>query len=146
MACWHVATKEIGERVLEAGRFDVPQPPRRTGEYGHVEVKCGWAEFLDPLRREVVARGCVSVQDPPLPCPSSGRWDGEVRFLRGFNALRRRRRSVWLLRFEGGAQDRWVELRSVERAWAPSGLRATALISTYDDQFPAQLTELGGDG
>lgn len=78
--------------MLEAGCGGVPEPRRRSGEHGHVEVTCGWAEFLDPLRRDVVARSRVSVQDPP----------------RGYNPLRRRRRLIWLLRFEGGAQDCWL--------------------------------------
>lgn len=111
-----------------------------------MKVTCGWASFFDPLQREAVARGRVSVVDPPLPCPGSGAWVGEVKFLRGFASLRRRQREIWLLRFDDGGQDRWVELTSVERSWAPSGLRATAQIQTSDGRFPTQLTELGGDG
>jgi len=111
-----------------------------------VKVTCGWASFFDPLRREQVARGRVAVVDPPLPCPGSGVWIGEVTYLRGFASLRRRQRDIWLLQFEDGGADRWVELTSVDRAWAPSGLRATAQIQTFDGRFPTELTELGGDG
>ena len=111
-----------------------------------MKVMCGWASFFDPERREPVARGRVVVDDPPLPCPPSGPWTGEVALLRGFTSLRRRHREIWVLRFEGGGQDRWVELTSVERVWTRSGRRATAHIRTYDGRFPTELVELGGDG
>ncbi len=110
-----------------------------------MRVAIGWAEFWDPEQEEVVARGRVSVVHPPLPCPPEGDWWGEVALLRGASTLRARERDLWLLRFEDGATQRWVELRSVEPAWAPSGLRATASVFTQDERFPAQLPELGGD-
>jgi hypothetical protein len=110
-----------------------------------MKVKSGWAEFVDTRRQEVVARGIVHVLDPPLPCPALGRWEGEVGLLRGSEALREGA-GAWLLRFEDGVQLRWVEIEAVTPTWAPSGLRATARVVSYDDRFPAEVVELGGDG
>jgi hypothetical protein len=110
-----------------------------------MKVAVGWAEFWDPLLEEAVARGRVSVLDPPLPCPPTGTWLGEVKLLRGYESLLDREREIWLLRFEDGAPQRWVELLSVESTWAASGLRGTAQVATHDDKFPPQLPELGGD-
>jgi hypothetical protein len=109
-----------------------------------VNVRSGWAELVDPAGHEAVARGCVFVIDPPLPCPLEGHWIGELRFLRGVERLRGRP-NVWLLRFEGGTQHRWVELASVERTWTHVGERATARLVSSDDLFPSGVIELGGD-
>jgi hypothetical protein len=51
-----------------------------------------------------------------------------------------------VLQFEDGVQQRWVELASVEDAWTPLGLHGTAHVFSYDERFPAQVVELGGDG
>ena len=99
----------------------------------------------DPLERQAVARGCVYVVDPPLPCPPDGRWEGEVRFVRGHERLRPGP-GLWLLQFEDGVQQRWVKLESVQDTWTASGLRGTAHVFSYDERFPAQVVELGGDG
>jgi hypothetical protein len=110
-----------------------------------MRVKSGWAEFVDPRRHEVVARGIVHVLDPPLPCPALGRWEGDVSLLRGYDALHEGA-GVWLLRFEDGAQLRWVEIEGVTPKWERSGLRGTARVVSYDNRFPSEVVELGGDG
>lgn len=110
-----------------------------------MRVKSGWAEFVDPRRNEAVARGLTYVYDPPLPCPPLGRWEGEVTLLRGHDRLQAGV-EVWLLRFEDGHQLRWVEIEAVSPAWEPSGLRGTARVVSYDDRFPSEVVELGGDG
>lgn len=108
-----------------------------------MRIKCGWAEFLDPATREVVARGSVSVD--ALPGTEQGPWDGEVRLLRGHDRLLEHDRALWLLRFELGPVHRWVELQSLERRWAPSGLRATAHLRSFDEEVPPVVNELGGE-
>ena len=107
-----------------------------------MRVRCGWAQIVDPARQCAVARGLVFVRHPPLPYAARGRWEGEVHLLRGHDSLRC---DVWLLRFENDADPRWIEIESIERTPAPSGLRATARIVSHDDEFPPQVIELGGD-
>jgi hypothetical protein len=108
-------------------------------------VNCGWANIIDATANTPVARGRLSVLDPPLPCPPEGYWEGELTLLRGSDALTAGDSMIWGLRSEDGHQFRWVEIRSVRPAWAPSGLHATAHIISCDDRFPAKVVELGGD-
>jgi len=109
-------------------------------------MRCGWTEIIDPRSHQVVARGLLFVRHTPIPYPMSGWWDGEVVFLRGGEALGRLDRDAWLLRPRLGSEDCWIQVTSVEHSWAPSGLRATAHVSSLDDEFPAFMSELGGDG
>ncbi|MCK9485143.1 MAG: hypothetical protein M0R73_00305 [Dehalococcoidia bacterium] len=108
-----------------------------------MRIGCGWAEFVDPTREDVVARGSVFADAPPnvLDTP----WDGEVRLIRGHQALIERGTSVWILRFEEGQVHRIIELQGVDAHWAPSGLRGTAQVSSYDELAPAAANELGGE-
>lgn len=108
-----------------------------------MKIKCGWAEFIDPIRDDVVARGSVSAG--ALPNVLDGVWDGEVRLLRGYEDLVSRAQRVWLLRFERGEVHRWIELQGVERQWAPSGMRATAQVRSWDGLVPPVVNELGGE-
>jgi hypothetical protein len=109
-----------------------------------VNVRSGWAELVDPARLEAVARGCVFVTDPPLPCPIDGNWQGELRFLRGAERLHTGA-GLWILRFERGTQQRWVELASVESTWTHVGERMVAQVISRDDRYPSEVIELGGD-
>lgn len=109
-----------------------------------MDVKGGWAELIDPAYVNAVARGCVYVEDPPLPCPIDGPWRGELRFVRGANRLREGPH-VWLLRFERGTLHRWVEVTSVESTWTHVGERMVARLASLDDRYPSQVVELGGD-
>lgn len=109
-----------------------------------MDVKGGWAELVDPVGLKTVARGCVFVEDPPLPCPIDGLWRGEVRFVRGADRLREGHHA-WLLRFERGTQHRWVELTSLEARWTHVGERMVAKVVSSDERYPSQVVELGGD-
>src|SRR5690606_33240550 len=100
-----------GQRLGSPGQV----PAQQT-----VRIKCGFAELVDPVDYEVVARGSVSAY--AIPDVGRGPWDGEIRLIRGYEHLRDLDGSWWLLRFEKGFSQRWIELRSVERQWAPSGL------------------------
>lgn len=112
-----------------------------------MRVRCGWTEILDPRSHRVVGRGLLYVRHAPIPYPTMiGWWEGEVVFLRGGETLKRLDRDPWLLRPRQGSEHCWVRVTSVEPSWAPSGLRATAHVSSYDDEFPAFMSELGGDG
>lgn len=111
-----------------------------------MRIACGWAEFIEPGTGTSVARGRVLASI--LPCAGRSPWDGEVRLLRGESLDAGDgsiREPLWLLRFEQGDEYRWVVVRSVERAWAPSGLRATAYITSFDDEVPPVVSELGGE-
>jgi hypothetical protein len=109
-----------------------------------VDVKSGWAELVDPVDLEAMARGCVFIEDPPLPCPLDGHWRGEMRFVRGAERLRDRG-DIWLLWFEGGTQHRWVQLTALEPMWTHVGERIVARLISCDDRYPAEVIELGGD-
>jgi len=106
-------------------------------------IKCGWAEFVNPTDGAIVARGSVSAR--AIPGVGRAYWDGEVRLLRGHEDLLDISKQLWLLRFEQGLAERWVELSTVERRWAPSGLRATAIVRSYDREVPPVVNELGGE-
>lgn len=108
-----------------------------------MSIKCGWAEFVDPAREDVVARGSVFAE--AIPNVLTSPWDGEVRLIRGYEDLVARGLSVWILRFEAGMVHRLIELQAIDRQWAPSGLRATAVVRSYDDLTPAVVNELGGE-
>lgn len=108
-----------------------------------MRIKCGFAEFIDPTGGEAVARGSVSAD--AMPGISHGPWDGEVRLLRGHEHLLDAQQLLWILRFENGLAHRWIELHSLEQRWVPSGLRATAFVSSCDDEVPPVVTELGGE-
>ena len=110
-----------------------------------MRVRCGWTEILDPRGHAIVARGLLFVRHAPLPYPMTGWWEGDVLFLRGQEALERLDRDAWLLRPRAGSEQCWVQVTSVEPSWAPSGLRATAHVTSYDGEFPAFMSELGGD-
>ncbi|PKN83121.1 MAG: hypothetical protein CVU47_00505 [Chloroflexi bacterium HGW-Chloroflexi-9] len=109
-------------------------------------VRCGWTEILDPHSRQTIARGLLFVRHTPLPYPMEGWWAGEIMFLRGEGALDRLSREIWVLGRRQGSNQCWIQVTSVEPAWVPSGLRATAHITSYDEEFPAFMSELGGDG
>jgi len=116
------------------------------GKGSPVRVRCGWTEILDPRSHQAIARGLLFVHQTPLPYPMEGWWDGEVIFLRGQEALERLNRETWVLRPRQGSDQCWVQVTSVEPVWAASGLRATAHVTSYDEEFPAFMSELGGDG
>jgi len=110
-----------------------------------MRVACGWAEFIDTRLQEVVARGHVTLLDIVAPRRPGRRWNGEVRHLRGEERLRGGTGAIWLIRFEHGSELRWVELGRVDASWSPSGRRATAQITSHDEEVPSAVTELGGE-
>ncbi|PKN79432.1 MAG: hypothetical protein CVU47_10630 [Chloroflexi bacterium HGW-Chloroflexi-9] len=107
-----------------------------------MKMKCGWVQIFDPSGQWIVARGAMSVE--AVAGLDRGPWDGEVDLMRGGAPLICWRQLPWLVRFEQGHAQQWVQVRSLEQRWGPSGLRNVAHVRSYDHEFPPAISELGG--